>query len=299
YHHGMEDLKARTLRMIGDPETRYREDPVRMLRVVRFAGKLRFDVEPPTKEPIARLASLITNVPAARLFDEMVKLLCSGQALSCLHGLREAGLHQGTFPLLDDILDHEVGEAFLTEALLRTDQRVHEGKPLSMGFLFATLLWHLVLERWEVKLKRGEQKFPALFEAMDETIAEQYERTAIPRRITGDMREIWAFQPRFEKRAGKQPFRMVEQVRFRAALDFFELRAHTGEVEKDLAVWWRQFYDQNGPGRQDMMEALKGTQSPGSGNSTGNGGGNKKRRRRRKPKSSNNQAADQTSPPND
>lgn len=279
YHHGMEDLKAKTLRMIGDPETRYREDPVRMLRVVRFAGKLKFDVEPPTKEPIARLASLISNVPAARLFDEMVKLLCSGQALSCLHGLREAGLHQGVFPLLDAILDHEVGESFLTEALKRTDLRVHEGKPLSMGFLFATLLWHLVLERWEVKLKRGEQKFPALFESMDEVISEQYERTAIPRRITGDMREIWAFQPRFEKRAGKQPFRMVEQQRFRAALDFFELRAYTGEVDNDLATWWRGFYESNGSARQDMLEALR-TQ-PGSNQSPNSP---RKRRRKKKPK---------------
>ena len=280
YHRGMEDLRARTLRMIGEPVRRYREDPVRMLRVVRFAAKLDFRIEPATYAPIAELADLLKNVPASRLFDEMLKLLMSGSAMACLVGLRKAGLHGGVFPLLDAILDHKKGESFLTEALARTDQRVKDGKPLSPGFLFACLLWHLVLEDWEVRIKRGEVKFPALFAAMDQVLAEQAERTAIPRRLTGDMREIWAFQPRFEKRAGKAPFKMLEQAKFRAALDFFELRAVVGDADKALAQWWREFAETDNTHRQSLLDGLRGNAE-----NRGEGGdpARKKRRRRRKP----------------
>ena len=164
--------------------------------------------------------------------------------------------------------------------MARTDKRVKEGKPLSPGFLFACLLWHLVLENWEKKLEQGELKFPALFAAMDDVLAEQAERTAIPRRLTGDMREIWAFQPRFEKRAGKAPFRMLEQQKFRASLDFYELRAMVGDVDADveLAEWWREFSDGDVNNRQNMLDALRGTPA-------GTDGTVKKKRRRRKPKS--------------
>lgn len=276
YHRGMEDLRAKLLRMIGEPSLRYREDPVRMLRVVRFAAKLDFDIEPATYAPIAKMADLLINVPASRLFDEMLKLLMSGSALPCLKGLRQAGLHHGVFPLLDTILEHERGEAFLTEALMRTDLRVQEDKPLSSGFLFACLLWHLVLEKWEKKVAQGEMKFPALFAAMDDVLAEQAERTAIPRRLTGDMREIWGFQPRFEKLVGKAPFRMLEQQKFRAALDFFELRARVGDADPELARWWREFSDGDVNNRQNMLDELK--------NAPTKGDTQKKKKRRRKPK---------------
>lgn len=281
YHQGMEDLRAKLLRMIGEPTQRYREDPVRMLRVVRFAAKLGFKIEPATYAPIAQTGGLLANVPASRLFDEMLKLLMSGSAMACLKGLREAGLHGGLFPLLDAILENPRGEPFLEEALARTDKRVSEGKPLSPGFLFACLLWHLVLEEWERRQKTGEPKFPALFSAMDDVLAEQAERTAIPRRLTGDMREIWAFQPRFEKRAGKAPFRMLEQQKFRAALDFLELRASVGDADDDLAIWWRDFSETDNAGRQQLIDALRGqANNPniGEGSPT-----KKKRRRKRKP----------------
>lgn len=288
YHRGMEDLRSRVLRMIGDPASRYREDPVRMLRAVRFSAKLGFEIEASTKSPIRELGGLISNVPAARLFDEMLKLLSSGKASACLHGLRDAGLHQGVFPLLDDILDDESGTQFVEEALRRTDTRVREGKPLSSGFLFACLLWHMVLRKWNSKLNQSDvAKFPALFEAIDEVLAEQYDRTAIPRRITGDMREIWAFQPRFERRAGKQPFRMIEQPKFRAALDFFELRAHTGDADQELAQWWRSFYENQGNDRQAMLDALRG--QPGT--------AQPKRRKRRKPRRSTPSAGNNSTSP--
>ncbi|GLR27193.1 MULTISPECIES: polynucleotide adenylyltransferase PcnB [Limnobacter] len=277
YHHGMKDLRAKTLRMIGEPSQRYREDPVRMLRSVRFAAKLNFTVEPSTYAPISSLSDLLTNVPAARLFDEMLKLLTSGSALACLKGLRNAGLHGGVFPLLDAILSDERGEKFVEEALSRTDARIKEGKPISPGFLFACLLWHLVLENWERRLAKGEVKFPALYAAMDEVLAEQAERTAIPRRLTGDMREIWSFQPRFEKRTGKAPFRMLEQQKFRAALDFLELRALVGDAELELAEWWRRFSDLEPQNRQQLIDSLRD-----SGGQTGSPA-KKRRKRRRKP----------------
>jgi poly(A) polymerase len=281
YHRGMEDLRGKLLRMIGEPSLRYREDPVRMLRVVRFAAKLNFKIEPATYAPIAELANLLRNVPASRLFDEMLKLLMSGSAMACLKGLREAGLHHGVFPLLDAILEHQRGEPFLTEALARTDRRVKEGKPLSPGFLFACLLWHLVLESWEEKLKNNELKFPALFSAMDDVLSEQTERTAIPRRLTSDMREIWGFQPRFEKRNGKAPFRMLEQQKFRASLDFYELRAMVGDIDADneLANWWREFSDGDVNNRQNMLDALRS-------NPAAQENKPKKKRRRKKPVSS-------------
>ncbi|RCS57355.1 polynucleotide adenylyltransferase PcnB [Parvibium lacunae] len=241
YHHGVRDLRAKTLRMIGDPATRYREDPVRMLRVVRFAAKLGFEIDATTRAPIAELADLIENVPASRLFDEMLKLLTSGHALACLQRLRQEGLHQGLMPLLDVILEQPAGEKFVTLALSRTDERVRAGKSISPSFLFASLLWNLVKERWQVILESGEHTIPALFQAMDEIISQQCEKLAIQRRFTTDMREIWALQPRFEKRNGASPYRLLEHLRFRAGYDFLLLRTEVGELESELADWWTAF----------------------------------------------------------
>jgi poly(A) polymerase len=272
YHNGMQDLRAGLLRMIGDPALRYREDPVRMLRVVRFQAKLRLKIEPATQAPMAHMAGLLSNVPPSRLFDEMLKLLCSGSALACLQSLRAAGLHLGVFPLLDVILDQPRTQRFIEQALARTDARVHEGKPISPGFLFATLMWHLVQDRWEQRQTEGELKYPALFGAIEDVLHQHAERTAIPKRITGDMREIWAFQPRFEKRQGKSAFLFLEQLKFRAGLDFLELRAEAGEVASELAQWWRNFSDGDPNQRQHLLDTAQ---------STGPASPNKRRRRKR------------------
>ncbi|HTR05319.1 MAG TPA: polynucleotide adenylyltransferase PcnB, partial [Paraburkholderia sp.] len=200
YHNGMADMRARLLRMIGDPATRYREDPVRMLRVVRFAAKLGFEIEERTREPIKELADLMNNVPAARLFDEMLKLLLSGHALECLRWLRKEGLHHGLLPLLDVILEQPHGERFISLALSSTDARVRAGKPVSPGFLFATLLWHDVQQRWQQYTAADEYPVPALHRAMDDVIDAQTEKLAIHRRYSSDMREIWGLQQRLEKR---------------------------------------------------------------------------------------------------
>lgn len=253
YHHGVDDIKKKTLRMIGDPRTRYREDPVRMLRAVRLAAKLGIKIDPATEAPIREMAELLENVPAARLFDEMLKLLTSGHAVACIKRLRDAELHHGLLPLLDVILDQPMGEKFVMLSLANTDERVRAGKTTSPGFLFATLLWHEVLANWEIRKKRGELPTPALFEAMDEILDQQAEKLAITRRIAGDIKEIWLLQPRFDKRSGRQPMRLIDQPRFRAAYDFLLLRAQSGEVPMELADWWTAFHDADFAERETML----------------------------------------------
>jgi poly(A) polymerase len=253
YHHGVADLQQKTLRMIGEPRTRYREDPVRMLRAVRLAAKLGLTLDPAVSAPIREMAELMENVPAARLFDEMLKLLFSGHAVNAVYRLREAGLHHGLLPLLDVILEQPMGEKFVMLALESTDARVRAGKTLSPGYLFATLLWHEVLANWEARKARGEISMPALYEAMDEVLDIQAEKLAITRRVAGDIKDIWSLQPRFEKRAGKTPYRLIEQPRFRAGYDFLALRAESGEIETEVADWWRDFQNADGPAREALL----------------------------------------------
>ena len=224
YHDGVRDIRRRRLRIIGDPQTRYREDPVRMLRAVRFAAKLGFEIDSATRAPISRLASLIENVPAARLFDEMLKLLTSGYAVACISQLRAEGLHHGLLPLLDVILEQPQGERFVMLSLARTDERARTGKRVAPGFLFATLLWHEVLSKWNARVAAGEHRMPALEAAIDQVLGSQTEKLAIQRRFTSDMREIWTLQPRFERRTGQAPLRLLEHLRLRAGYDFLLIR---------------------------------------------------------------------------
>ncbi|WP_018609697.1 polynucleotide adenylyltransferase PcnB [Uliginosibacterium gangwonense] len=257
YHNGVADLQKKTLRMIGDPATRYREDPVRMLRAVRLAAKLGLSIDPAAKDPIPEMAVLLENVPAARLFDEMLKLLSSGYAVLCIKQLREENLHKGLLPLLDVILGQPQGEKFIWLALANTDARVRAGKPISPGFLFATLLWNEVLSNWNARKENGEYGQPALFAAMDEVLASQAEKLAITRRISADITEIWALQPRFDKRAGKAPYRLLEQARYRAGYDFLRLRAESGEIDMELPEWWDAFADAKPEEREAMLQPEK------------------------------------------
>jgi len=241
YQHGVADLHQKTLRMIGEPRARYREDPLRMLRAVRLAAKLGLSIEPAARAPIREMAALLENLPPSRLFDEMLKLLLSGCAIKCLRQLRDEGLHHGLLPLLDVILDQPLGERFVMLALADTDARVHAGKPVSPGFLFATLLWHEVLADWAQRKGAGERPIPALHEAMSEVLEKQCEKLAITRRIAGDIKDIWLLQPRFDNRAGKRALRLLEQPRFRAGYDFLLVRARSGEVPQESADWWSNF----------------------------------------------------------
>ncbi|MDA8109196.1 MAG: polynucleotide adenylyltransferase PcnB [Betaproteobacteria bacterium] len=270
YHGGLADLRKRVLRVIGDPETRYREDPVRMLRAVRMSAKLGFTLDPATRAPVRRLAGLIEHVPAARVFDEMLKLLLSGHASACVRQLRDEGLHKGLLPLLDMILEQPLGERFVTLALAQTDERVRTDRPVSPAFLFAALLWHQVLAAWKARQARGERSLPALEAAMDEILDAQCEKLAITRKLTATMREIWALQPRFEQRSGQRPHRLLEHPRFRMGYDFLALRAASGEVPAELEAWWRTYQDADLETRRAMLLPETGPRK-------------RRRRRRRKP----------------
>jgi poly(A) polymerase len=271
YHRGYKDVQSKTVRIIGDARLRYREDPVRMLRAVRFAAKLGFHIHAQTSAPIRELAPLLENVPAARMFDEMQKLLLSGHAVACLKRLRSEGLHHGVLPMLDVILEQPMGERFVMLALAQTDDRVREGRPVSPAFLFASLLWHEVLAAWNAATKRGERPIPALHDAMDNVLAQQTDKLAIPRRFTAMMKEIWVLQPRFEQRSGRRPHALLEQERFRAAYDFLDLRAQSGEIAKDLAQWWADFQEATPERRDALLQPQTEGERP------------KRKRRRRKP----------------
>ena len=241
-----------------------------MLRAVRLAAKLGLIIDPAASKPIREMAELLENVPPARLFDEMLKLLTSGHSVNCITRLRDEGLHHGLLPLLDVILEQPLGEKFVMLALADTDERVRAGKGISPGFLFATLLWHEVLAHWEKLKADGETKIPALYQAMDTALDVQGEKLAITRRIAGDIKDIWSLQPRFESRSGKRPYALLEHPRFRAGYDFLLLRAESGEIEAELGDWWTRFQNADGEGRAKMLLPQAA-------------GDRKRRRRRRNP----------------
>jgi len=255
YVGGVADIRARRLKLIGPPTTRFREDPVRMLRAVRLAAKLGITIDPKTAAPIPKLATLIQNVPPARLFDEMQKLLLSGHAVESVKSLRAHGLSHGLLPMLDVIVEQPLGGRFIELALANTDARVREDRGVSPGFLFATLLWHQVLATWTEAKARGDKLIPALFQAMDAVLERQAKQLAIPRRFEATIKEIWALQPRFEQRGGQRPYRLLEHPRFRAGWDFLDLRCRSGELAgelADLADWWDRFA-QAGPEAREAM----------------------------------------------
>ncbi len=254
YLNGFEDVMSKRLCIIGDPEQRYREDPVRMLRAVRLAAKLSIRIDDRTAAPIGDLAPLLQNVPAARLFDEMLKLLFSGHALAGVIDLRTRGLHHGLLPMLDVILEQPLGERFISLVLKNTDERVRQDKPVSAGFLFAALLWHEVLATWNTRLKTGEKSAPALHKAMGDVLATQRSRLAIPRRHDGIIYDIWSMQPRFQARAGRKPLRLLEHPHFRAAYDFMLLRCKSGEIDPELGQWWQVFKNADNATRETMLQ---------------------------------------------
>ncbi len=282
YHHGLRDIKARTLRMIGDPATRYREDPVRLLRVARFAAKLGFGIDPATRAPIAEHTALLRNVPSARLFDETIKLLQTGHALASLEQLRGLGLHKGLLPLIDVALNQPQGEAFVMAALRDTDARLAEGKTASPSFLFACLLWPQVNSHWAELQTEGVPAIAALDQAAEDVLSAQAERLAIQRRIAVDMREIWSLQPRLARRTRRYAYGVLEHPRFRAAYDFLLLRARTGGADPEVARWWSDFQEADETERSVLIEQAARTNPSET--------GKRKRRKRKKP------AAPQTEP---
>jgi len=253
FHNGVADIRAKTLRIIGDPVKRYQEDPVRMLRAVRLSAKLGLKLERDTEAPIRKLADLLEDVPPSRLFDEMLKLFLSGHAIESINALRAQHLHHGLLPLLDVVLEQPLGEKFVMLALKNTDERILSGKSSNPSFLFATLLWHEVLLAWQENQKRGEHMIPALHEAMNEVIDKQGEKMAIHNRYTSTMKEIWAMQPRFEQRSGKRPYALLTNPKYRAGYDFLMLRCASGELPQEIGDWWTRFADAGTDERTAML----------------------------------------------
>jgi len=259
YHGGMKDASKRVLRMIGDPATRYREDPVRIVRAVRFLAKLSalgFTLEAKTAAAIKPCLPLLQDVPQSRLFDEMLKLLQTGHALATIEQLKALGLDKGIYPLLELVVER-AGQPFVRAALQDTDRRVAEGKPVAPSFLLACVLWSDVREGWAARLARKEHPFPALQGAIDDVFDARIGDVSGRGKLGADMREIWMMQPRFEKRTGNSPFSLVEQPRFRAGFDFMRLRADVGEVDVVLADWWQEFSQAGEQEREDLVAQVR------------------------------------------
>ncbi|MGE4241111.1 polynucleotide adenylyltransferase PcnB [Ramlibacter sp.] len=261
YHGGIKDAKKRVIRMIGDPAARFREDPVRIVRAVRFVAKLAalgFKLEPKTAAPLRSSLKLLADVPQSRLFDEMLKLLQTGHAIASIEQLRALDLH-GIYPLLDVVVER-ADEPLIKAALLDTDRRCGEGKPVAPSFLLACVLWPDVREGWARRLADKQHPFPALQDAIDNVFDARIGDVSGRGKLGADMREIWMMQPRFEKRTGNTPFSLVEQPRFRAAFDFMRLRADAGEVDVVLADWWQEFSIASDAVREDLVAQLRDEQ---------------------------------------
>ncbi|HEX7030705.1 MAG TPA: polynucleotide adenylyltransferase PcnB [Gammaproteobacteria bacterium] len=268
---GVRDLRDGVLRLIGDPDLRFREDPVRMLRAVRFAAKLGFRIEPRTAKVIPDLSDLLRDIPPARLFEEVLKLFLGGYAAQTFEELLRHDLFRQLFPFTEEALAHEENAfplTFVAKALENTDARVAEGRPVTPFFLFAVLLWEPVRRRAEVLESQGMNPSEAMRVAADEICERQLQYVALPRRFSTPMREVWQLQPRFENRSGKRAQRLLAHPRFRAAYDFLVLRAETGEADPDLAAHWTRLQE----GDADEQRALLSQPAPKTGKRRRRGG---------------------------
>ena len=253
YVNGFSDIKKKRVVMIGDPTARYREDPVRMLRAARLAAKLGFTIDAATEAPIAELAPLLVNVPTARLFDEMLKLLFSGHALNGIEKLRALGLHLGILPVLDAMFSDPAAKSFVVLALQRTDERIAQDKGVSPPFLFAALFWWPMVQRWRALEAKGVRPLQAMHEAMDDVLDLQRKTLAVPRRLDPLIKELWLAQLRFPHRSQRQAFRTLTHPRFRASYDFYALRAEAGDADAEIAAWWERFQFADEQTRETML----------------------------------------------
>lgn len=260
YCGGLEDIEKRQIRMIGDPRQRYQEDPVRMLRAIRFAAKLDFEIEANTAAPIKEMAHLLDHIPPARLFEEVLKLLGSGNGLATFDLLREYGLFKYLFPDTDALLNSgwerkDISPAaFIRQGLINTDERIQDGKSTAPYFLYAILLWPSVALRHEEFEKQGLPEMPALHQAASMILDNQVASTAIPRRFSTPMREIWDLQFRLPRRYGKRAFILLQHPRFRAAFDFLLIREQSGTQLDGLGDWWQAFQSAPENQQRDLID---------------------------------------------
>ncbi|WP_163559915.1 polynucleotide adenylyltransferase PcnB [Halomonas sp. NO4] len=278
FANGVHDIETRTLRLIGDPETRYREDPVRMLRAVRFAAKLDFQLAPTTEAPIETLAPLLLQIPPARLFDEILKLFMAGHGVATFRLLRHYGLFAMLFPETEEVMaELPWAEPLIEAALASTDRRVEEERPVTPAFLFAALLWGPSQQRQAALEAEGMPPIPAQQAAAQQVISRQLQHIAIPKRFSLPMRDIWELQQRLPKRSGKRARQTREHPRFRAAYDFLLLREAAGEIAPGLGDWWTAFQDGDDHEQARLLDKAGDDTGPG-----GNGRGRRRPRKRRR-----------------
>jgi len=279
---GVNDVRSRRLKLIGDPETRYREDPVRMLRAVRFAAKLDFSIEPKTEAPIGKLAYLLDGVPPARLFDEVLKLFLSGFGAKSYRLLKQYGLFEHLFPLSAAAFalpPYAYAEQMLERGLVNTDERIAADKPVTPTFLFAVLLWSAVLRELNERQAGPAPDVTQLMQACDSVLRAQQSRVSIPRRFAIPMRELLMLQPRFNRRSGVKSLSVLQHPRFRAAYDFLLLRAQCGVADPELAKWWTEIQVLPHEERVALVQARPADPSAEGDNAPAPG---RRRRRRRR-----------------
>lgn len=256
---GVKDIRQGVVRLLGDASTRYQEDPVRMLRAVRFSAKLHFTLAAETAEPIKKLCSLLENISSSRLFDEITKLSQCGEVKRAFHLMLDHGLFACLFKPTNNIINSSVYpvKALLDIALENTDARIQDNKPITPAFFFAVLLWFPLKAR-AIEIQNTESLPPlaALERAMTDVIVEQNRVVAVPKRFTQMMREIWLLQFRFQKRSGNRAYNLLEHPRFRAAYDFLCLRSQVGDETKNLAEWWTSFQDASEDRQKNMIDKL-------------------------------------------
>ncbi len=283
FANGVKDVENKLIRLIGDPETRYREDPVRMLRAIRFATKLDMEISTETKAPIKELSTLMANIPAARMFEEFLKLFISGKAVANYEQLRSYNLFTYFFPAVDQELNNgnELLERFILLAMKNTDKRLNNNQRVTPAFLFAAMLWY-PLQRYIQQINVNNQLAPqdAFFAALSEVMPEQQRSISIPKRFQGVMKDIWILQDKLARREGKRAFKSFEHPKFRAGYDFLLLRAEIENTPEliELARWWTDFQAVSNDARVQMIKGIKSST------------GSKRRspRKRRKPKSNTN-----------
>ena len=257
---GVKDIHQRLIRMIGDPVTRYQEDPVRMLRAIRFSAKLHFEIADETALPLLQLNSLINHISGSRLFDEITKLYQCGEAATVQRLLVKYGLFKQLFAQTEKLMESKYPvNAFLVIALENTDTRIRDNKPITPAFLFAVLLWFPLMAKVEELISQDIEPLPALDQAMSHVIREQNNVITIPKRFTQVIREIWLMQYRFPKRLGHRAYHLLGHPRFRAAYDFLALRALSGDETMELAEWWTTFQDVEDSKKEAMIAELSAT----------------------------------------
>lgn len=264
YCGGLKDLQNGIIRLIGDPQTRYREDPVRMLRTVRFAAKLGMEIDPSTADPIKKQASLLKNIPSARLFDESLKLLQTGNGYATYLLLKKYNLFEQLFPLIERLMttnQNSYLEKIIEKVLKNTDYRINHNKRINPAFLFAAFFWYPLMEQTQVTcIESGLQFHDAFSIAINDILSEQCRVIAIPKRFTSVMGDIWRLQLRLKKREGKRAFALLENPKFRAAYDLLEMRASIEKGELlELAKWWDEFQFASPEKRITLVKQLSKT----------------------------------------